>query len=166
MRRSAAELAGNRRWLGQLPTRDEACAWITIKPQPRKRGPHSAHRQSGFFLRLNSKSRAERKRGGAGIPAPAVREPLPQRPRKVPWYSSVTGGIKSPALTGAGRFRGYESTLPRPCQGRPQWQLSGRSSCRCEGWQARSNWLLLGSPSRPGQIPLWAGFTRCGPKHL
>ena len=28
--------------------------------------------------------------------SPAVREPLPQLPKKVPWYSSDTGGISLP----------------------------------------------------------------------
>lgn len=74
--------------------------------------------------------------------------------------------MKSPALAGAGRFRGYGLTPPRPCQGRPRCQLSGRSSCLCEGLQARSNWLTTGCPSRPGQIPLWASATPLGPKHL
>jgi hypothetical protein len=74
--------------VGQLSTRGEACAWITIKPQPRKRGPLSARGQSGLSLGLKSKARSAK---AGGLRPPAAREPLPQQPKKAPRYEPCAG---------------------------------------------------------------------------
>lgn len=126
-------------------------------------GPHSAHGQSGSILDRKEQGQCRLARFAL---LPRCGSPYLSDLERCLGIAPSPGEMKSPALAGAGRFRGYGLTPPRPCQGRPQCQLSGRSSCLCEGLQARSNWLTTGCPSRPGQIPLWASSTPSGPKHL
>jgi len=71
---------------------------------------------------------------------------------------------KSPACRCAGRLRGYELTLPRPCQGRPPAALSGRSSQVFGRVLGAVKLELLGLSLPPWTDPLVGGFYSARPK--
>ena len=71
---------------------------------------------------------------------------------------------KSPACRCAGRLRGYELTLPRPCQGRPPAALSGRSSQVFGRVLGAVKLELLGLSLPPWTDPLVGGCYSAWPK--
>jgi hypothetical protein len=92
----------------------------------------------------------------AGLPAPAVREPLPQQPARLPRHSSVTGGnaVLPPSLVLA-VFGGVDAfqRSPGPVRVGHSIDFRGAPPAGCEGWQARSNWSIPGVPPALDRSP-------------
>lgn len=94
--------------------------------------------------------------GAQVSPAPAVREPLPQQPRKAPRHSSVTGEMLFSRPRWCWPFSGVQMRYqrsPGPVRVGHSIDFRGAPPAGCEGWQARSKWSIPGVPPALDRSP-------------